>query len=240
MPSWSNSRLKGIAYVLLGLLVIPIVSLASFIGSLIATGLIFAYAGVALLAALPTFANVITPLLVLSSLVLLLCLYRPLNRKVEDAMHMLSSKFFQAAASSNLNKNLRLQWRQSSLILAPIVFALVTAAVLPLFIDLRGTPDYGRVARNTIVTAIKECAVKKARGELNPSFSVARKKYFTILPKDRNCAGDQNGELAAISNDNREYPDFYLSLSDPYTKRCVHSGMTDEFRGCSARVNGRW
>jgi len=234
------SRLKGIAYVLLGLLAIPLVSLASFTGSLITTGVIVAFAGVALLAAPPAFAGVITLLLVLSSPVLLLYLYRPFNSKVEDAMHMLSSKLFQAAASSNSNKNLRHEWRQSSSILVPVIFVYVLVAALPQFMDDRGAPDFSRGARNTIKTAYKECAVKIAQGELNPSFSVLQIKHYSILPKDGNCAGDENGELAAISNDNRSHPDFYFLLSEPYTKRCVHSGKTEEFLGCSARVNGRW
>ena len=154
-------------------------------------------------------------------------------------LHSLSSNLFQGAASSNSYKNHRLHWRQASSILVPAIFLLVLVAI-PSWIDFRGSPSYHIRAKHAVASAVKECAVRQANGEPSPSFSTFAIPHYTIAPKGRSCAGDENGEIAAISDDNSAFPDFYIGLSEPYTKRCSHSGKTEEFLGCSARVNGSW
>jgi len=237
-----KSRVKSIAYKLLGFLAIPLVSLASVVCSLIATTLIIAIIASGLHGIFPAaglLATGIPLVLLLTYLALSLYLYVRLNRKAEDMLHSLSSNLFEGDASNDSHKNQRLHWRHTSSILMPAIFLLVLV-IIPSWIDFRGSPPYHIRAKHAVASAAKECAVRLANGEQSPSFSAFAIPHYKIVPKGRSCAGDEKGEIAAISNDNSAFPDFYIGLSEPYTKRCSHSARANEFLGCSARVDGRW
>ncbi len=60
-------------------------------------------------------------------------------------------------------------------------------------------------AKNTIATIAKECAVKEAVGEINPTFEVPELTGYVIYPSDGSCGGDEFGEIKAIRK--KEYED---------------------------------
>jgi len=135
-----------------------------------------------------------------------------------------------------LVKLARQSWKLANGLLIPLVILAIIA--VPSFIDL-GPSAVVEAARNSVATAAKECAVKEAKGEAKPSFSVSQLKAYKITPQTGDCRGDKNGLITAVSENKEKYPDFAVSLS-PYSKSCSHNGPNEELHGCSARVNGTW
>ena len=94
-------------------------------------------------------------------------------------------------------------------------------------------------AANIVATNAKECFARKANGEENPVFKIFQLRGYKIFPEDRNCNGDENNLLTAVSEDLSTYPTFSYNV-ETGEKTCSHNGPAEKLYGCSARKNGEW
>ena len=99
--------------------------------------------------------------------------------------------------------------------------------------------SYPSAATATLATITKECAQKKADGQINPTFNIPKLDHYTFSPVNGDCNGDQNNLLSAISRKPSKYPSFFYNVVTGQ-KSCLHKGPTGTFLGCSARKNGKW
>ena len=96
------------------------------------------------------------------------------------------------------------------------------------------------IAPNTLPQLAKECAVKKANGELDPKFyKIEDSNYYTFLPEDGDCDGDENNLITAQSKSTEKFPTYSYNVKTG-VKTCSHDGPKEELHGCSARRNGEW
>tara|TARA_B100000902_G_C26661905_1_gene598823 strand:+ start:138 stop:572 length:435 start_codon:yes stop_codon:yes gene_type:complete len=115
------------------------------------------------------------------------------------------------------------------------------------FLAAISTPKYdpstpkarSAAAANTLATMAKECAVYKANGKENPTFSISQLQGYKIFPKDRNCNGDQNNLITFQSKVTKQNPTFSYNV-ETGEKTCSHNGPNEVLHGCSARRNGEW
>ena len=94
-------------------------------------------------------------------------------------------------------------------------------------------------ATNTLATIAKECEVKKAYGDINPTFSIPKLEHYIFNPVNGDCNGDPNNLLSFISRKPSKYPSFFYNVVTGQ-KSCLHKGPTESLLGCSARKNGEW
>ena len=113
---------------------------------------------------------------------------------------------------------------------------LVAAITLPVFLE---SPPAASRATNLLATIAKECAVKKADGEINPTFGIPEVKHYIFSPENGDCNGDPNNLLSAISKKPSKYPSFFYNVVTGQ-KSCLHKGPTGSLLGCSARKDGEW
>ena len=94
-------------------------------------------------------------------------------------------------------------------------------------------------AMNSVATAAKECAVLQANGEKNPTFTISKLKQYKILPEDRNCNGNENNLITALSTDLSKYPTYSYNVING-KKICFHNGENAQLFSCSAKRDGNW
>tara|TARA_A100001035_G_C27599550_1_gene415825 strand:+ start:41 stop:664 length:624 start_codon:yes stop_codon:yes gene_type:complete len=140
----------------------------------------------------------------------------------------------------------RLQWRKAGLkdkyyFLLPtsclIIMLLLSLIAIPK--DPQTNKAKAAAAANTLATMVKECAAKKAYGEINPTFSIPEVKHYIFSPVNGDCNGDPNDLLSATSRKPSKYPSFFYNVVTGQ-KSCLHKGPTESLLGCSARKNGKW
>ena len=124
------------------------------------------------------------------------------------------------------------------ILIVPIAIIVMVTISTPNDLDL----SIAQQAKKSISNAMKECVVITIRGkEANPKFSLPTyPSNYKIIPEDRNCSGDDNGAISAISSDDRKYPNLSISMSHPHRKSCSHSGKKDQLHGCSKNLDGTW
>ena len=113
---------------------------------------------------------------------------------------------------------------------------LVAAITLPVFLE---SPPAASRATNWLATIAKECAAKKADGDINPTFSIPEVKHYIFSPVNGDCNGDPNDLLSATSRKPSKYPSFFYNVVTQ-ERSCLHKGPTGPLLGCSARKNGKW
>ena len=117
--------------------------------------------------------------------------------------------------------------------------AIAIAIVIPSFINIKGNHP-SDAAGNIVATYAKECAVKKAQGELDPKFTkIKGLNYYTFTPVDTDCDGDENNLITAQSKNTEKFPTYSYNVKTG-EKTCSHNGPNEELYGCSARSNGEW
>ncbi len=52
--------------------------------------------------------------------------------------------------------------------------------------------SYPSAATATLATIAKECAQKKADGQINPTFSISKLEHYFFSPANDDCSGDAN------------------------------------------------
>ena len=93
---------------------------------------------------------------------------------------------------------------------------------------------------NTVAEIAKECAVKKAIGELDPKFNkIEDSNYYTFIPADGDCDGDENNLITAQSKKTEKFPTYSYNV-ETGVKSCSHDGQNKQLKACSARRNGKW
>ena len=100
-------------------------------------------------------------------------------------------------------------------------------AALPVFFDFWGVPPTlmqlekfkAATASNRLATFAKECAVKKAQGELDPKF--IKVDDYTFLPVDTDCDGDENNLITAQSKNTEKFPTYSYNV-ETGVKSCSH------------------
>ena len=160
-----------------------------------------------------------------------------LTIKGEEFIHKIFDHFFSVEewrpSSNRLSAGTRKAWRVVCAVSVPL-----TIIAMPRFVS--HTPEArAAAAKNSVATAVKECAVEKARGSKEPRFAIPKLSHYKVTPSSGNCAAGWDGLITAVSSDKKKYPDFSMSTST-YTKSCSHNGPNEELHGCSARVNGMW
>ena len=89
---------------------------------------------------------------------------------------------------------------------------------------------------NALATIAKECAQKKADGQINPTFSIQDLDHYFFIPANGDCNGDPNNLLSAISRKPSKYASFSYNVVTR-RKTCFHDSPYDLY-GCDK--NGNW
>ncbi len=119
--------------------------------------------------------------------------------------------------------------------------------MLKLFVEPK-SKSIALSAQRWIEDISKECAVKKAIGEKNPTFNVPKKDpqvinrvldQYTFRPANGDCNGDGNNLLTVVSRSPSIYPTFSYNV-ETGEKTCSHDGPIERLPECSARRNGEW
>tara|TARA_B100000212_G_scaffold338358_1_gene314756 strand:- start:143 stop:577 length:435 start_codon:yes stop_codon:yes gene_type:complete len=97
--------------------------------------------------------------------------------------------------------------------------------------------SYPSAATAMLATIAKECAQKKADGQINPTFNnIPKLDHYTFSPVNGDCNGDQNNLLSAISRKPSKYASFSYNVVTG-KKTCFHDSPNDLY-GCDK--NGNW
>ena len=120
-----------------------------------------------------------------------------------------------------------------------IFVSLLAGMTLPKFLTTEEFRKSG-LAMNSIYSIAKECAIKNANNEINPTFNVPELDHpYKFYPQDGDCNGDLNNLLSAISDKPTRHPSFFFNMVTGQ-KSCLHEGPTGSLYGCSARRDGEW
>lgn len=84
------------------------------------------------------------------------------------------------------------------LVVVVAVLAILAAIAIPAFTSISDNAAQA-AAKNTIAQIAKECAVKKANLENNPSFNVPSLNGYDIVPANGSCAG--TGDLITANRE---------------------------------------
>ena len=114
------------------------------------------------------------------------------------------------------------------LVVVVAVLAILAAIAIPAFTSISDNAAQA-AAKNTIAQIAKECAVKKANLEANPTFNVASLSGYTIDPSTGSCAGT-NGEISA----NRE-----ANAAPALPVKIAYNTNTGN-KSCTAGGNTEW
>ena len=230
------------AFVLGGFLGIFLSCLISFMASVIALIATLLGSSALLRWILPgmvtpaSFSALLGLLLLVGSMVL----YMLFCVKSEGGLYRISqSNFYRGSRSASVPRvieRLRLAWSTACGFAVPVLFTV--ALILPKWVGV-APKARASAAKIAVMTAAKECAVKKAEGEISPSFASVQLDQYLIEPKSQDCNGDENGEIRATPNNKAEYPEFTYSIKSGQRK-CSHLGSKEELYGCSGRINGSW
>ena len=93
------------------------------------------------------------------------------------------------------------------LVVVVAVLAILAAIAIPSFTSIQDNAAQA-AAKNTIATIVKECAVKQANMESNPTFVVPQLNSYTITPDssgDGTCTG-RSGTLDIVASRNDGAP----------------------------------
>ena len=93
------------------------------------------------------------------------------------------------------------------LVVVVAVLAILAAIAIPSFTSIQDNAAQA-AAKNTVATIVKECAVKQANMEANPTFVVPQLNSYTVLPDSSgtgSCAG-RSGTLDIIASRNSTAP----------------------------------
>ncbi len=85
------------------------------------------------------------------------------------------------------------------LVVVVAVLAILAAIAIPSFTAIQSNAAQA-AAKNTIATIVKECAVKVAAMEANPTFVVPNISNYAITPNSGTCAGDVQQRIMATSD----------------------------------------
>lgn len=114
------------------------------------------------------------------------------------------------------------------LVVVVAVLAILAAIAIPSFTAINNNAAQA-AAKNTIATIAKECAVKEANLEANPTFNVPQLQAYTVTPANGDCSGTGDWITATKDADaSDELPDVI--------RYNVDSGVKD----CTAGDNGDW
>lgn len=80
------------------------------------------------------------------------------------------------------------------LVVVVAVLAILAAIAIPSFTAIQDNAAQA-AAKNTIATIAKECAVKKANMENNPTFTVPQLNSYTMTPANGDCNGNSGTNL---------------------------------------------
>ena len=118
------------------------------------------------------------------------------------------------------------------LVVVVAVLAILSAIAIPSFTSINNKAR-ASAAANTVATIAKECAVKYANGEANPTRpSVTPDGYATVTAGGNATGCTQAGDIVATSQDTANYASFTYNTGTG-AKTCTPNNST----GCS---NGAW
>ncbi len=125
------------------------------------------------------------------------------------------------------------------LVVVVAVLAILAAIAIPSFVSINDKAK-ASAAANTLAQIAKECAVKDANNETNPTFAAPNLSgYANYLPTGRECSGVSatNPTITFTSDASAKYPSFTYNV-DTGAKTCAHTA-TGKLHGCSAPT-GVW
>ena len=118
------------------------------------------------------------------------------------------------------------------LVVVVAVLAILSAIAIPSFTSINNKAR-ASAAANTVATIAKECAVKYANGEANPTRpSVTPDGYSAVLAGGSATGCTQTGTIVATSGDTNNYATFTYNTATG-AKTCAPGNST----GCN---NGSW
>ncbi len=125
------------------------------------------------------------------------------------------------------------------LVVVVAVLAILAAIAIPSFTSIQDNAAQA-AAKNTIATIVKECAVKTANMEANPTFVVPQLNSYTVTPANGLCSGNTSSldilatRIATAPTTIPQFIRYYQSGTNKGQKACT-VGTKAEF--C---VNSKW
>lgn len=107
------------------------------------------------------------------------------------------------------------------LVVVVAVLAILAAIAIPSFTAINNNAAQA-AAKNTIATIAKECAVKVANLESNPTFNVPQLQAYTVTPANGDCTPSDNWITATRNTDaSDEVPEVIRYNVDTGVKNCT-------------------
>ena len=113
------------------------------------------------------------------------------------------------------------------LVVVVAVLAILAAIAIPAFTSINANAAQA-AAKNTIAQIAKECAVKEANLEQNPTFNVPALNGYTVTPANGDCAGTLSWITATRQTGaNEDMPSVIRYNVDSGDKDCTAGANSD-------------
>jgi len=113
------------------------------------------------------------------------------------------------------------------LVVVVAVLAILAAIAIPAFTSINANAAQA-AAKNTIAQIAKECAVKEANLEANPTFNVPALNSYAVTPNNGSCDGTASWITASRNADaNTDMPVTIRYNVDTGDKDCTAGGNAD-------------